>query len=216
MRQCGMNATKTPRKSPARPAKAAKTAPKRITPEKRVPKGPGGFARVTATPAAKKVVTRARYGLSAAQRAELRGRAHDLDPVVMIGADGLTPGVVKEAEAAIDAHDLIKIRVFGDDRDERIRLFERLCAALSAEPVQHIGKLLVLYRRGKLAPDTPAERPEPGTGPRSIVVSKPSRSGKRGAKRTRVTLLGNQRVTAGGTVKRKKPRQKSIKKSHQD
>lgn len=80
------------------------------------------------------------------QRKTLKGDAHDLNPVVMIGNDGLTPAVIKEARLAISHHGLIKIRVFGDDREARIAIYEELCDKLDAAPVQHIGKLLVLWR----------------------------------------------------------------------
>ena len=80
------------------------------------------------------------------QRKTLKGDAHDLNPVVMIGSDGLTPAVVKEAKLAISHHGLIKIRVFGDDREARIAIYEELCDKLDAAPVQHIGKLLVIWR----------------------------------------------------------------------
>ena len=80
------------------------------------------------------------------QRKTLKGDAHDLNPVVMFGNDGLTPAVIKEAKLAISHHGLIKIRVFGDDREARIAIFEELCDKLDAAPVQHIGKLLVIWR----------------------------------------------------------------------
>jgi len=80
------------------------------------------------------------------QRKTLKGDAHDLNPVVMIGSDGLTPAVIKEAKLAISHHGLIKIRVFGDDREARIAIYEQLCDKLDAAPVQHIGKLLVIWR----------------------------------------------------------------------
>ncbi|MBU3614963.1 YhbY family RNA-binding protein [Polynucleobacter sp. Latsch14-2] len=80
------------------------------------------------------------------QRKTLKGDAHDLNPVVMIGNDGLTPAVIKEARLAIGHHGLIKVRVFGDDREARIAIYEELCDKLDAAPVQHIGKLLVLWR----------------------------------------------------------------------
>jgi RNA-binding protein len=80
------------------------------------------------------------------QRKTLKGDAHDLNPVVMIGSDGLTPAVVKEAKLAISHHGLIKIRVFGDDREARIAIYEELCDKLDAAPIQHIGKLLVIWR----------------------------------------------------------------------
>jgi RNA-binding protein YhbY len=74
----------------------------------------------------------------------------------MIGNDGLTPGVVKEAEIAINSHNLIKVRVFGDDRENRIAIYEALCDKLNAAPVQHIGKLLVLWRPEPLIKDANA------------------------------------------------------------
>jgi len=80
------------------------------------------------------------------QRKTLKSDAHDLNPVVMIGGDGLTPAVIKEAKLAINHHGLIKIRVFGDDRAARIAIYEALCDELDAAPIQHIGKLLVLWR----------------------------------------------------------------------
>ena len=80
------------------------------------------------------------------QRKSLKADAHDLSPVVMVGGDGLTPAVIKEAKLAINHHGLIKIRVFGDDREARVAIYEELCDKLDAAPVQHIGKLLVLWK----------------------------------------------------------------------
>jgi RNA-binding protein YhbY len=74
----------------------------------------------------------------------------------MIGNDGLTPGVVKEAEIAINSHNLIKVRVFGDDRESRIAIYEGLCDKLGAAPVQHIGKLLIIWRPEPLIKDANA------------------------------------------------------------
>ncbi|WP_369583194.1 ribosome assembly RNA-binding protein YhbY [Kingella oralis] len=76
----------------------------------------------------------------------LRARAHHLNPVVMVGQHGLTEAVIRETETALNAHELIKVRVLGDERDERLLIGEELCAATGAQLVQHIGKLLVLYR----------------------------------------------------------------------
>ena len=84
--------------------------------------------------------------LTPAQRKEKRSEAHHLDPVVMIGADGLTPAVVKATDAALNAHGLIKVRIFSDDRANREGIFASLCGELNAAPIQHIGKLLVVYR----------------------------------------------------------------------
>lgn len=149
--------------------------------------------------------------LSPAQRSELRAEAHALDPVVMIGEAGLKPTVLKEIDACLDAHGLIKIRVFGDDREARIAMYETLCAQLDAAPVQHIGKLLVIYRPKK---DAPKERNEKrGKGMREVTIVKPSPSGTKRPSVSKVMVKGNERVTAGGSIKRAKPRQRSAKKS---
>lgn len=76
----------------------------------------------------------------------LRARAHHLNPVVMVGQRGLTEAVIRETETALEAHGLIKVRIFGDERGERIAIAQDLCAATGAELVQHIGKLAVLFR----------------------------------------------------------------------
>lgn len=84
--------------------------------------------------------------LSPAFRRELSARAHHLQPVVSIGQHGLTPPVLHEIDVALTAHELIKVRVFGDDRDAREAVGARICDALDCGEVQRIGKLLVLWR----------------------------------------------------------------------
>jgi putative YhbY family RNA-binding protein len=84
--------------------------------------------------------------ITPAQRKSLKADAHNLSPVVMIGSGGLTAAVLKEAQVALAHHALIKIRVFGDERDVRMTMFEELCDKLGAAPVQHIGKLLVIWK----------------------------------------------------------------------
>lgn len=193
--------------------------------------------------------------LKPAERSALRAQAHALDPVVMIGGDGLTPAVLKEIDANLKAHELIKVRVLGDDRDQRAAYFDRICGTLDAAPVQHIGKLLVVWRPRPAEPEparTPAAPRKTAAGskttaarkmpagrkapagrrtavtaktpparkatrrtdgaPREVLVVKPSRTGRRPPTRKVVTVLGNERVTAGGIIKRAKPRQKSVKK----
>ncbi|CAG9186614.1 MULTISPECIES: YhbY family RNA-binding protein [Cupriavidus] len=154
-----------------------------------------------------------------AQRSELRSRAHGLNPVVMIGAEGLTRAVLAEIDRSLAAHDLIKIRVFGDDREARIAIYEAICDELDAAPIQHIGKLLVVWRPGEarlkenqpqdLGRHTPARR---GAAPRTVTVKKPSGAPNRRPTRKDVTVLGNERVTAGGNVKRSRARPTSQKK----
>ena len=84
--------------------------------------------------------------LTSAQRRELRAQAHALHPVVSISENGLTDAVLKEIDNCLKAHELIKIRVYGDSRDDRIAYYEQICEQLAAAQVQHIGKLLVVYR----------------------------------------------------------------------
>ncbi|WP_187359965.1 YhbY family RNA-binding protein [Chitinolyticbacter meiyuanensis] len=84
--------------------------------------------------------------LSPVERQYLRGLAHGLNPVVMIGNNGLTEAVIREIAVNLDAHQLIKIRVLGDDRELRQQYLEQICNELGAAPVQHLGKLLIIYR----------------------------------------------------------------------
>ena len=84
--------------------------------------------------------------LTVAQRLELKGRAHSLNPIVIIGNAGLTPSVLDEIERSLKSHDLLKIRVMNDDREVRTAMQEEICTKLNAGAVQHIGKVLVIYR----------------------------------------------------------------------
>ena len=84
--------------------------------------------------------------ITPAQRKSLKAKAHDLNPVVMIGNAGLSPRVIKEAQLALKSHELLKIRVLGADRELRAEMYDKLCDALHAAPVQHIGNLLVVWR----------------------------------------------------------------------
>jgi RNA-binding protein YhbY len=132
----------------------------------------------------------------------------------MVGNDGLTANVKKEIDAALSAHGLIKVRVFSDDRVAREELFQSVTEELSAAPIQHIGKLLVLWR-----PQAEKERvldEDRMPGPRDFKVLKYSkRAGQRPEVKT-LRVLGNQRLTAGGNVKRAKPKPKvSLKKRSQ-
>lgn len=84
--------------------------------------------------------------LSPSQRRALRARAHALQPVVLIGAAGLTDSVVAEIERSLGAHELIKIRAADGDRSSRDALLAQICAKTRSAQVQHIGKTLVLFR----------------------------------------------------------------------
>ena len=84
--------------------------------------------------------------ISITQRRDLRAQAPGLNPVVTISQNGLTEAVLREISRSLDAHELIKIRVFGDERELRDSYLKTICDTLNAAPVQHIGKLLVIWR----------------------------------------------------------------------
>lgn len=148
--------------------------------------------------------------LTPAQRKEKRGEAHHLDPVVIIGADGLTDAVVKETDAALRAHGLIKVRVFSDDRPLRESMLADLAGRLDAAPIQHIGKLLVLWR--PMPAKEKVERDDRQPGPRTVKLVSFSKSGNHRATVRKVKVFGNERVTPGGQIKRAKKRSGSVKK----
>jgi putative YhbY family RNA-binding protein len=142
--------------------------------------------------------------LKPAERKLHKAEAHHLNPVVQIGGEGLTPAVLKEADTALKAHGLIKIRVFSDDREERAALLGRLADELNAAPIQHIGKLLVLWR--PIPPKDKAEKEDRRPGPKVVKIVKFSKSGNHRPTVKKVTVFGNERVTAGGSIKRAKKR----------
>ena len=134
---------------------------------------------------------------------------------MLIGADGLTPAVLKEADAALKSHGLIKVRVFSDSRDERMAMLQRLadsagCRAGAAHrqaagAVAPAGRPRKRWRRDAGMP-----------GPRVVKILKFSKSGNHRPQVKKVKVFGNQRVTAGGEIKRAKPRVTSVKKRAAD
>jgi putative YhbY family RNA-binding protein len=148
--------------------------------------------------------------LTPAERKAHRADAHHLNPTVQIGAEGTAPAVVKEIDAALKAHGLIKVRVFSDERATREAMLAELAEQLGAAAVQHIGKLLVLWR--PIPPKEKAERDERMPGPRTVKLVSFSKSGNHRATVKKVKVFGNQRVTAGGQIKRVKTRASSVKK----
>lgn len=84
--------------------------------------------------------------LSPQTRRALRARAHAMKPIVMISEQGLTPGVVAEIERGLQSHGLIKIRVAGHERDARDEMLAQVCSKTESHAIQHIGKILVIYR----------------------------------------------------------------------
>jgi putative YhbY family RNA-binding protein len=130
--------------------------------------------------------------LTPKERQTLKGRAHRLNPVVLLGNAGLSEPALKEIDRALNAHELIKIRVPTDDDGERTRIFAEIATRLSAARVQSIGKVLVLYRplpqgaAGAESPHHPSNLPHyvapggkpgrPAFSPRSAVMRKAARS----------------------------------------
>jgi len=86
-------------------------------------------------------------GLSPIERKKLKARAHALNPIIHLGNKGLTEAVIAEIGRALAAHELIKVRAGSMERDAREAALAEICAKLAAQPVQHIGKVLVLYRQ---------------------------------------------------------------------
>ncbi len=84
--------------------------------------------------------------LSTKQKQYLKGLAHNLKPVVLMGANGLTEAVLAEIEIALDHHELIKVRVASEDRETKQLIIDAIIRETGAEKVQTIGKVLVMYR----------------------------------------------------------------------
>lgn len=131
--------------------------------------------------------------LTSLERRALRAKAHHLHPVVAIGQHGLTPSVLREIDVNLRAHELIKVRAFSDIRGEREAMLGQICAKLDAAAVQHIGKLLVLWR------PTPAE---------AVVKEKPARAtpaAGRGKPTGKAGKTGNATGKAGKTMAKSAP-----------
>lgn len=122
--------------------------------------------------------------LTPAGRRALRARAHALSPVVMVSGEGLTPNVLAEIERSLKSHELIKIRVLGEDRERRAGLLDEICARTGASAVQHIGKILVIFRENPPPPPPARVRKPPARAGRAPSPrSSPARGKGRRAKR---------------------------------
>lgn len=89
--------------------------------------------------------------LSNKQIRHLRGLAHDLKPVVMIGDKGLTANVIEELEIALNAHELIKVKVRAEEREERDQMIEKLTQKTGSTFIQRVGHVVTLFKRNKEA-----------------------------------------------------------------
>jgi RNA-binding protein len=86
------------------------------------------------------------------QKKHLRGLAHKLKPVVMVGQHGLKETIFEEVEIALDAHELIKIKVSVGDREERDAIIQEICARSNANLIQRVGNIAILFRRNTKRP----------------------------------------------------------------
>lgn len=153
--------------------------------------------------------------LTPAERSAKRSQAHGLKPVVLIGDQGVTEAVLAEIDRALCVHGLIKVRVAGEDRDQRAAAQDTICDRLGCAPVQAIGRILVLWREPRDLPRDESSLLPPAkkkSAPRQVKVVVPSTSPTHRPKVKRVTVLGNERLTSTGRVKKAKPRRSSIKK----
>lgn len=87
--------------------------------------------------------------LSITEKKRFRQIGHQLNPVVMLGGQGLTEGVMAEIERALEDHELIKVRIGGEDREARRAVIDAITAQTRSEAAQIIGKLVLLYRAAK-------------------------------------------------------------------
>lgn len=104
--------------------------------------------------------------LSPGQRKALKSSAHRLHPVVTIGDKGLTDAVLREIDVNLKSHELIKVRASSDDRPQRESWLEAICESLDAAPVQHIGKVFVIWRERP-------EEPKPAAPVRTSSARRP-------------------------------------------
>lgn len=84
--------------------------------------------------------------LTSRERAHLKARAHALEPVVQTGSSGLTDRLVAEVDRALTAHELIKVKIGAEDREQRVALGDEICARTGATAVHRVGKVLILWR----------------------------------------------------------------------
>lgn len=105
--------------------------------------------------------------LPAAERKALKARAHSLHPILQLGEKGLTDGVIAEIDRALTAHELIKVRAAPLNRDEREVALASICERTNAQAVQHIGKMLIVYRQKPPAEEPKAPRARLPRGARS-------------------------------------------------
>jgi putative YhbY family RNA-binding protein len=141
--------------------------------------------------------TQAMHELTATQRKALKARAHALHPILQLGGKGLTDAVVAEIERALAHHELIKVRAAPLNRDEREVALASICERTGAHAVQHIGKILVLYRK------KPAQE-----APQDARPAAPSQGARRGAGAATRTSRRGSRTSSGRPGSAPRPRRR--------
>lgn len=149
--------------------------------------------------------------LTREQRLDLKARAHHIDPVVLLGSQGLTEAVIKEIDRALKSHELIKVRVPGDDRDEREAMYAQIADQLDAARIQSIGKLLVFWRplppdEKARSPKAPARPPVTAKGPALRKTASKATSGEIRRTERKVAPRSTSSSNASGRRGATKPR----------
>ncbi len=161
--------------------------------------------------------------LTPAERRALRARAHHLSAFASVGHGGLSPSVLHEIDVSLRAHELVKIRVFAAEREARDAMLVQICEALDAAPVQHLGKVLIVWRpapKEEVAPPpartrSAAKRQPQARRPRSPLPRTPARpapvappaprgKGRRGAARHDPSLGRDTDLTGAPVATRRK------------
>ena len=135
--------------------------------------------------------------LTTQERSAQRAAAHSLHPVVIIGARGLTPAVMKEINVHLDAHQLIKIKVAGHEREDRQAMLDEICEQLSCAPVQHLGKTLIVLR--------PKAAAEPAETTRAVRAPNAPHIPKKQAAEGAVAPAKRRKPAAARTTTARKP-----------
>jgi len=155
--------------------------------------------------------------LTSSERKNLRAAAHSLKPIVMIGERGLTRSVLQEIDNSLKAHQLLKIRVSGQDRHERSDTLDEICEKLSCAPVAHMGKILLVWR-----PELPELQEDTGPIPTRAIRKPnedyiPKKQAAEGLRRTRKSLEVRREIrqairrkrAAGGQLRNERPAKKA-------
>lgn len=138
--------------------------------------------------------------LTPARRRELKAQAHHLNPVASVASNGLTEAVLAEIDRSLKAHQLIKVRVYGEDRAQRQAWMQEICERLQASAVQHIGNILVLWREAREEDRAPAAPKE--SRPQSTATLKSAKAFAAAARRRLLAEAARERNRPARSSKR--------------